>query len=71
MAHKKVQEVKLVVSIYTVAREPLTLGEHTLERLTEGFDKVVRNEVDLRYYPDSKYVEEYHDYTGVSITEVI
>ena len=71
MAHKKVQQKRLVVTIITLAKDPLELGEYTLDRLQEGFDKVIRETVPLAYHPGGdRYLEEWQDYTGVSVEEL-
>ena len=59
----------LQVTLLTKADEPLEIDAYTLSLLEAALDKAVREHVDMRYWPDSRYVEERHEYLGVSLKE--
>lgn len=64
-----IQMKNLQVTLLTKASEPLELDAHTLFLLEDALDKAIREHVDLRYFPESRYSEERHEYLGVSLKE--
>lgn len=65
-----IQQKKIEITIITRADEPLELDNYTIRLLEAAVDKAVRETVDLRYFPESRYIEERHDYLGISLEVV-
>lgn len=64
-----IQMKKLTVTIITKADEPLGIDKFTLAGLEDAIESAVHSHVDLRYYPDSRHIEERHELVGVSVEE--
>lgn len=67
MALNKIQHRTVTFDIITRASEPLVLDDHMLEQLRLAFQRAVESTIDLRYYPESRHVEERHEYLGVDL----
>ena len=63
------QMKKLEVTVLTKASEPLEIDAYTMSLIEEAVDKAIREHVDMRYWPESRYVEARHEYLGVSLKE--
>jgi hypothetical protein len=59
------QTTRISFDIVTKASEPLVIDDVTMMQLTDALDKAARSVIDLRYYPDSRYVAERHEFLGV------
>ena len=65
-----IQQKKLQITIITRADEPLHIDGSDFRALEAAIDKAVRETVDLRYWPESRHIEERHDYLGISLETV-
>lgn len=70
MARTKLQHKRLAVDILTRASEPLELDDHVLDEIRLAVERAVQSNADLRYFPESRHIEERHEYIGVDISEV-
>ena len=66
----KIQRRRIIIDILTRASEPLALDDHVIDEVRLAVERAVQSNADLRYYPESRHVEERHEYIGVDIVEV-
>ena len=64
-----IQMKKLTVTIMTKASEPLHIDHFTLAGLEDAIESAVHSHIDLRYFPESRHIEERHQLVGVSVEE--
>ena len=64
--NKRVQIKRVSFDIVTRASEPLEIDAAAMDALTTALNNAAREHLDLRYYPDSRYSEEQHEWVGVS-----
>jgi hypothetical protein len=67
---QRIQRRQVTVEIFTRASEPLALEDHVIDEIRQAVERAVQSNADMRYFPESRHVEERHEYIGVDIIEV-
>jgi hypothetical protein len=63
---EKLHQLNITFGILTKGSEPLALSYAEKVAIEAGFAKVISETVDLRYYPESRHMEEHHKLLGTT-----
>lgn len=66
---QRIQHHRITFDIVTRASEPLGISNHEKEHLRQAMEQAARDIINLSYYPESRHIEERHQWIGVDLPE--